>query len=493
VKTGAILVLLSGLVAASDDGLRNIDFSAGALTGWEGDGFSIVPDKDGQATGDTFVDSSDRETVGRTALVHRAITIPPGASAIRFRACAMRPTGLEPDDRLDVALLAAGKRLVPKHVWDGKRWSRADRLLAADRGLPREYMWSLKDYAGQTVRIALVDDDPRPNCYVRCSGFQIVANAQAQNFGNLMVRLAQQHNLPPMAQYDTAHFVAMSNAEEGLTRMELRNCESMFTTFFDHFRAKGFEIREPGYKLPVAILDSQSGFEAYLGHKMSPLIRGFYQMDTNRFVMYDYGQNDAWVAFQRTVEKRGSQINGIFDRQRYRQSVRRQTQDFRNDANTSTVMHEVSHQLAYNCGLLNRDVQPPPWLAEGMACYCESTANGAWQGLGEANVERLKDLASLQRAGELVSVRELVRTGRWLSSATEQHRLIAYYAQSWALFRMLMEEEPAGMRTFLSLIYNEHAPERFLAHFQQAFGADLSKMERRHSAYIRNELAVQSK
>ena len=43
-------------------------------------------------------------------------------------------------------------------------------------GKPRAYFWNLANLAGQTLRVALVDEDKRPGCHVWCSGFRLIPN-----------------------------------------------------------------------------------------------------------------------------------------------------------------------------------------------------------------------------------------------------------------------------------------------------------------------------
>ena len=58
------------------------------------------------------------------------------------------------------------------------------------------------------------------------------------------------------------------------------------------------------------------------------------------------------------------------------------------------------------------------------------------------------------------------------------------YAQSWALFRMLMEDQPQNLRTYLKLIYPRQITDRRMADFQQAFGHDLFQLRRRYDEYV---------
>src|SRR5262249_2599945 len=156
--------------------------------------------------------------------------------------------------KLDVVLLAAGKRVIPKQVRTAQGWQRVTGLLADDQGQPREYAWHVGNYAGQTVRVVLIDEDARPGCHVVCSGFQVIRRGEfeAKEFSRFMVRLEEQHRLPPLTRYDSKHFTALSNADEKFSEQRLQNCELLYALFCDHFRRKGFTLREPPARLMVA-------------------------------------------------------------------------------------------------------------------------------------------------------------------------------------------------------------------------------------------------
>jgi hypothetical protein len=287
--------------------------------------------------------------------------------------------------------------------------------------------------------------------------------------------------------YETNHFLALSNAEQNFTESRLRNCEVLYVLFSDHFRRKGFPFRVSAVKLMVAIFDNQTGFEAYLGRKTSPLITGIYHPDSNRLVMYDYGQNKDYLAKKEKAESDVKRLRSQLDRQRYLDTVHRHAQEIRAVANIGTIMHEVAHQLSYNCGMLNRDGDVPLWLAEGLACYCEATTNSTWQGIGEPNPERLATLAPVLRShGKLHGLRDLLASDAWLTGKNDSQAILLGYAQSWALFRMLIEEQPQALRAYLTLIHPRQTAERRLADFQQAFGSDLARLERRHTDYIQH-------
>jgi hypothetical protein len=296
------------------------------------------------------------------------------------------------------------------------------------------------------------------------------------------LRLEREHQLPPMARLDSKHFMAVGNAAEEYAEHRLYNCETIHALFFEHFRRKGFAVRPPAEKLMVAIFDSQAGFEAYLGRGTSSAILGIYHTPSNRLVVYDCARNRAFQERKRRGEEIARDMPTPLAKQHVLGTFSRQAQDWRDDANIGTIVHEVAHQLSFNGGLLNREGDVAAWLAEGLACYCEPTANGAWQGIGEPNPRRAAVLARAR--GGFLPLRALVGSDDWLRKATTVEQVVVGYSQSWALFRLLMEEHPRAMRNYMALIYARRTPDYRLTDFCQTFGSDLDRLELRYQQYI---------
>lgn len=467
---------------------ENLGFIAGTLAGWEGEGFDLAP-ATGRGPSLRFgVSSSDRGKPGRTGLLHLTFQVPESAGVLRFQAYALRGKDQDPDENLDVLLMAANRRVIPLQVRTADAWKTVGRLLSARNGRPREYLWNVAPYVGQTLRIVLVDEDRRPNCHLFCSGFRIVPADEfdSREFSQFMIKLEREQKLAPFARFESKHFVALSNADDRFSAHRLNNCELLYDLFFDYFRRKGFRLREPPGKLMVAIFDSQSGFEAYLGQRMSASVTGIYHTGTNRLLVYDYGQNAAFVAQQKHEQGLARRIGSDLDRRRYIETVHRQAQEFRTEANIGTIMHEVAHQLAFNSGLMSREGDVPFWLAEGLACFCEATVNSAWQGIGELNPERIEPLIGpAQGHGRFIALFDLITRDDWLQAKPNMPSPLLVYAQSWALFRMLMTERPQALRHYLALSYGRRTGEHRLADFTQAFGSDLPRLELRYHEYVK--------
>ena len=488
------LALLAGSVLPAAP-VPNLDFTEGRLTHWTGQGFYVTTGAAGPSL-HGGVCSSDLGPAGRKALLHRTFMVPPGAGAIHFTAALVRPDGLGASAPLEVTLEAAESHFIPRQVRTAQGWKPAPRLLPFVKGRPHEYLWPVSDLIGQTVRIVLRDDDDRPGCYLYCSGFRVLS-ADAWNgreFAGFMLGLERTHHLAPMTRLDSKHFLAIGNAADEYTEERLYNCETIYALFFDHFRKKGFKVREPGVRLMVAVFDSQSGFEAYLGRRMLAAATGVYHPPTNRLVVYDYAQNRSFIANKKQGEQMVGQIRSTLDRQRISGQFSHFAQTRRADANIGTIMHEVAHQLSFNGGLLNREGDVPLWLAEGLACYCEATTNGSWQGIGEPNPERVNTLAGPARGqGTFIPLRHLLAGDDWLRRATDVRQVLLGYAQSWALFRMLMEQNPRGMRNYLAIVHPRRTPEYRLADWAQAFGTDLAAFENQYQGYMRTLVRRESR
>jgi hypothetical protein len=463
----------------------NLDFARGSLDGWKGSGFALVAAGLKGTPSPLAVSSADAGKPGRRAVLRYVFVVPPGAHFIRFHAHASVPPGSEPDARLNVLLLGAKNRVLPKQVRSGTGWSPAKGLLSPLNGQPREYSWDVSAHVGKTLQIALIDQDDRPGCHVVSTGFRLegAGGREVEEFARHMATLVRNHKLAPVTRFDSKHFTAWSNAGAEFTTARLQNCETLYKDFLAHFRAKGFAVQAPTGRLMVAVFESQSGFDAYLGGKMPGSLVGIYHPPSNRLVIYDIHHNRGVVDGKQRAAKISTQIPFDIDRVQFIGGAERHFRAFAEDANVSTTIHEAAHQISFNCGLLNRKSDVAPWLAEGLATYCEPSVNGSWQGPGAPNYARVKALAAgLRGKGQLVPLTTLVGSGDWRKDSAT---LLTGYAQSWALFRMLMEERPRELRAYLTLIRDRRTPDHRLTDFRQVFGPDLSALDRRYQEYLR--------
>lgn len=461
--------------------LPTLDFASGKLTGWEGEGFTVVPFGSGHAV------SSSEVGKPRKAILHRTFVVPVNASAITFTAGLIRPEGLKEGEMLDIVLEGAGREFAPRDVRTAEGWIAAPKLLPPENRKLREYRFSVEPFAGRKMRLALVDSDERAGCYVIAAGFAVLTRDEinARQFAADMVKLQKSHGLAKFYRYDSKHFLALSNASAGDSEYRLYNCETIHSTFFEHFRKRGFAVKAPAEKMMVAIFNNQAGFDAYVGQSLGSAVTGLFHTPTNRLVVYDYATNKSFLEGKKRFDNAAKLGSSDLDRERRTLTFGRHVRDRRDDTNISTVMHEVAHQLSFNSGLLNRKGDVPVWLAEGLAVYCESTKSGAWQGIGEPNPRRAEMLAKkMKEKMELIPLRSLVTSDDWIRKATLVENVLLGYSQSGALFRLLIDERPKQLKEYLHTIWSRRTAEHRLADFSAAFG-DLAKLEKRYQAYLR--------
>jgi hypothetical protein len=461
--------------------LESFEFRPGALENWENEGFYLTS---GTARGPARswgVCSSDGGCPGGKAQISRNFRVPENVTHLRGRAYHNLPTGCTADHRLDVVLIDEGRVAVPKQVHTSGGWVAVSGLLPRWQGEPRDYAWDVSAYRGRSLKLLIRDLDDRPGCHVYATGFHLLTGAvadvpqSADEFARFMMALEEKHHLPLMARYDTKRFQAISNAPERFTKQHLRYCEVFYDQFVNHFQRKGFTLKLPAQKLALAIFCEPTGFEAYLGRQMPAGITGVYHPASNRLVLYDLAQNTALLAGRNEAMRR-TEFLRPHDRARLADTIERRYKDAAKDMNLGTTMHECAHLISFNSGLLHRGGDVPVWLAEGMATYCESTDEGDWQSLGSPNPMRIDDLRRV--GGDYMKLSELLHDG-WLGS----ERVLLGYAQSWALYRMLMEQRVVSLTNYLGIVATRKAPESRLADFQQAFGS-IEAFEMRYRAYL---------
>jgi hypothetical protein len=434
--------------------------------------------------------SSDAGCPGRKAQLARHFTVPDDANYLRGRAYLNLPAGRATDHRLDVVVMDETRRIVPKQLYTSSGWVASSGLLPRLQGEPRDYAWNISAYRGKTLRLVIRDLDEQPRCHVYAGGFQLERAAPSPSSGpaspgsdgefpKFMLALEAKHQLPTMARYDSKRFTAVSNAGERYTRQHLRYCEVFYDLFLDHFRRRGFSVQPRPERLMVAVFGDPKGFEAYLGRRMPAGITGVYHTPSNRLVLYDLSQN-AYLLASREDALRRTEHGSPHDRLRLSDTVERRYQDAAKDANLGTTMHECAHLISFNSGMLRRAGDVPVWLAEGLATYCESTSEGDWQSLGSPNPMRIDDLRRVR--GAYIPLPALLKDD-WLRSK----HVLTGYAQSWALYRLLMEERPAHLRQYLTAIAARRAPESRLADFRQSIATDFASFEQRYQSYL-NEL-----
>ena len=269
----------------------------------------------------------------------------------------------------------------------------------------------------------------------------------------------------------TKHYVVCSEAGREFGRWAGALFERLMGAFKTHWNRRPLSIDEPDFPLAVVILKDKARFGQYAVEDAGPSALGalgYYSLLTNRVVMYDLTADAAGPRPQSIAE-----IN-------YRLAL--QTQ------NVSTVVHEATHQIAFNTGLHVRLADNPFWLVEGMAMYFETPdlKNAAgWRTVGQVNAQRLDNyreyVTTRRPAGSIRAM--LTDDDRFHTPETA----LDAYAEAWALNFFLIKQKRTEYVGYLKRL-SEKPPlargdaEARLKEFEAAFG-NLDDLEKEFARF----------
>lgn len=270
----------------------------------------------------------------------------------------------------------------------------------------------------------------------------------------------------------TRRYVIASNAGKHYTAWCGRLFERLMSAFLKQWKSRELRVREPAAPLIALVFADRKQFAKYarpeLGQAASSSL-GYYSVRTNRVVLFDLtaGPNSRPArSVEEVVRKLG-----------------------RNPFNAATIVHEATHQIAFNCGLHARYADNPLWLTEGMAMYFEPPdlrSPTGWRTPGKVNPFRLGRFRRfLNTRRKRDSLRTLVSSDKRL---TEAKTSADAYAEAWALTWFLIRTRRKDYETFLKRVANKpplswDTPESRLKEFEGVFGG-IDKLDAAFQRYF---------
>ena len=247
--------------------------------------------------------------------------------------------------------------------------------------------------------------------------------------------------LEPARVVDGDQYRVVGDPPEPFMEAALGLCDGLAADYTKHFEAHGFEPKAPDGRLTVVVLSGPRAFAAYLGEGPDAAVGGIYDLATNRLVMFDNRASDA----ESPLAER---------------------------ANTVTLVHEATHQLTFNTGLLDRGGDVPLAISEGLATYGETHRPGGRGRVGEVNAGRMAVLVAAAQQPWIATERLVVEDSLFEEAATQQ----LAYAQAWLLIDSLMDTKngPEKLRSYLDAI----RPRRDAAHRAEDARAAFGELDR---------------
>jgi hypothetical protein len=254
---------------------------------------------------------------------------------------------------------------------------------------------------------------------------------------------ARKAGLGPIATTSTKHFLGLGDAPDRYRADALDICEKQAQAFLAYFQQHGFKVAFPNHLMTVVILKDAASYQAYTGQPPLPGEGGHYDLESNQLVVFDFrAQQDGLAAKAARV-------------------------------NTFTLVHETTHLLCFNTGLLSRKADVPACISEGLATYFELWQPRGRAAIGRTNGARLGALTqAVNGQGEWIPIAKLLADDKWFDDpATVQ----LAYAESWLLVHYLLKtpDRLPKFQAYLSGIPQDRGAQRR----QQAAGAQFGSLE----------------
>ena len=268
------------------------------------------------------------------------------------------------------------------------------------------------------------------------------------------------------------------------TKAYARWCGSLFErlqmAFTNYWSRRGIELHEPQFPLVAIVFADVGAYRDFaqveLGQSVDKVI-GYYSLRTNRMTMYDLsGMSGARRAGDRRNTQK--QINAILSRPGAEWTV-------------ATIIHEATHQIAFNTGLHARYADIPLWVSEGIAVYFETpdlSGSRGWRTVDTVNPIRLRAFRKYltDRPGQSL---------RWLIQDDKRFRdprtAGAAYAEAWALNYYLLRHHRKEYLAYLRRLSKKKPleptdPQKRLAEFREFLGNDLKSLDVKFIRFMRN-------
>lgn len=278
--------------------------------------------------------------------------------------------------------------------------------------------------------------------------------------------------------HETAHYLICFNTSRAYAQWCGALFERLYQAFSNYWTRRGLKLSEPEFPLVAIVFAEQRSYidfsKSELGDAAGSII-GYFSLRTNRMTMYDL---TGMEVLSRFGGRRGTsaQINQILARPEALRTV-------------STIVHEATHQIAFNRGLHARYSDCPLWFSEGIAVYFETpdlSSKKGWSGVGAVNRPRLVRFHEYLRGRPPNSLQTLISGD---ARFRDPQQSLDAYAEAWALTYYLLRRYQRQYLDYLKMLSEKGPllpddPQARLEEFRKAFG-DLEQLDAEFVRYMR--------
>jgi hypothetical protein len=278
--------------------------------------------------------------------------------------------------------------------------------------------------------------------------------------------------------HHTANYVICYNTSRGYAHWCGSLLERLHSAFTNFWSRKGFDLKEPEFPLVSCVFSDKDPYARFaqpeLGEAVGSVV-AYYSLRTNRITMYDLSGIES-LGGPTSRMNTAVQINGILSRPSAAPMV-------------ATIVHEATHQIAFNCGLHQRYSDCPTWFSEGIAMYFETpdlSSSRGWRSIGQINKLRLDQFREYLSRRPPDSLQKLVSDDNRLRDTSTA---VDAYAEAWAMTYFLLQQRPTEYVKYLRTLsqkapqYWDTAESRW-SDFRDAFGPDSNRLEVEFQRYL---------
>lgn len=285
-------------------------------------------------------------------------------------------------------------------------------------------------------------------------------------------------DLPGFQTVFTAHYAICYGTSRIYAQWVGALYERLYTAFSTYWTSRGVKLHDPELPMVVLVFPDQDTYAEHAKTEIgaaSKSIIGFYSLRSNHVMMYD-------LTGVETVRRLGGRRSSTGE---ISQLLSRPEAE----AMVATIIHEATHQLAFNRGLQARYADVPLWVSEGIALYFETPDlrnSRGWQTVGAVNRPRLDRFREYLNDRPTKSLESLMLNDHRFR---DSRLAIDAYAEAWALTYFLIHQKPKQYIKFIEAMAAKKAlfpstPEQRLAEFKLAFGDDLNRLDADFVKYI---------
>lgn len=251
----------------------------------------------------------------------------------------------------------------------------------------------------------------------------------------------------------TSHFLVVH--PRGTRAIWANRFEDLYRTYHHYFSVRRIQLKAPAFPLVAIVFPERKQYLDYarrVGDKLTQLTVGYYSPRSNRVAVYDLTAthgHDLWKE------------------------------------NAATVIHEATHQSAFNTGLHNRFGSNPRWVVEGLGTMFE--ARGVWNSRAYPHRADRINRYQFERFAQYLARRPPGSLQFYLShDRMFEHDMDGAYAQAWALTFYLAETQPQRYIQYLERIAARpaNAPVDRVREFTAVFGDNLPVLEQQFLNFI---------